>query len=72
MTKEFCKQYSQLPPNKRIDVLKELAVKYNFDKNITTTAAESYLKLQVCKHYIQTLSYSLKRLQKEFFFMLMT
>ncbi|KAG8190512.1 hypothetical protein JTE90_006679 [Oedothorax gibbosus] len=45
-TKEFCKQYSELPPNKRIDVLKQLAVNYTFDKDNTKTAAESYLKLQ--------------------------
>ncbi|GIY64644.1 malonyl-CoA decarboxylase, mitochondrial [Caerostris darwini] len=42
-TYEFCKEYKQLSADQRLDVLKELAVKYNFDSNATDKAAESYI-----------------------------
>ncbi|XP_042900724.1 malonyl-CoA decarboxylase, mitochondrial isoform X2 [Parasteatoda tepidariorum] len=42
-TYEFCQEYMSLPSQQRIEMLKELAVKYEFDRDATRKAAESYL-----------------------------
>ncbi|KAF8778112.1 malonyl-CoA decarboxylase, mitochondrial-like isoform X2 [Argiope bruennichi] len=43
---EFCKQYVLLSADQKLDVLKEMSVKYNFDQSATGKAAESYITSQ--------------------------
>ncbi|XP_035219053.1 malonyl-CoA decarboxylase, mitochondrial-like isoform X2 [Stegodyphus dumicola] len=43
---EFCREYISLPVNEKMTVLKELAVKYDFDKETVKKAAESYIFLK--------------------------
>ncbi|CAL1270375.1 unnamed protein product [Larinioides sclopetarius] len=45
-TYEFCRQYVLLSADQKLDVLKELSVKYNFDLSATGKAAESYITSQ--------------------------
>uniref|UniRef100_T1E1M5 Putative malonyl-CoA decarboxylase n=1 Tax=Cupiennius salei TaxID=6928 RepID=T1E1M5_CUPSA len=45
-TYEFCKQYTHLTTDERIKILKELALKYDFDKDTARKAASSYISLQ--------------------------
>lgn len=45
-TYEFCREYSDLPTDERIKILKELALKYDFDKEAAIKAATSYISLQ--------------------------
>lgn len=46
-TYEFCKQYMQLSAEEKIKILKELAFKYDFDKEAAKKAAASYVSLEV-------------------------